>query len=438
MLLADTLSAYLLLPVFFYIFITIYHNKNIGAQETIFLSTLTALGVITSMSTIYGASIIYLFIGYLFIRQKINVPVKKFIAIMAIPYLIFIAYLITTNSTKDFYNQSILYNANTYVKLPDGASFKNPVRVAIVFQYYFFQNFKNAILMVKDLNFSSPFAQALVLGNVSLLIFLVFKRKPLSVLFFWLFLSFASVRGNPYTTTETDYQAILYHLTSLSASIFALFFIWHELSKPQLPANRKAVYTTVLIFNGLFMLFLGLFFFDRWFEKTYQKYAGLAPLIYDRPPLAVILNNLISQQEQYIVYPFNFEDQLYLHSKPASKYIVFLPGMDGNAQIESDVIKSIKTQKPPVIVFNTELHIYGSQPGKKVFEYVSQNYSNLETLAQTECLTIKSANKILGHSEQTYDFERHIFFLNERKKELLDKLTNLNLIQTQPKSPCSR
>lgn len=427
MLLADTLSTYFIIPAYIILFFNLINKVNISKKQLVLVSATTALSVFVSMSIIIAALVIYLYIIYLFFSNRIKITFLKLILIISLPYVIFLTYLITTGSLTDFYLQSIKYNIDSYIALPDGASFKNPLRVAIVLQTHFFQNLRSILLMAKDLNLSTPFAHAMGLSNVALILYLIITRQYVLAGFCWLFISFASPRGNPYLTSETDYQAFTYQSISLFNGIAVLFYFWEEL-KNRLRDGKRVIFSFLLILVGLYQVFLLIFFIDRWLDKSYQKYMGYAPLIYDRPAIAPVLNNLIDKDDYYYIVPFNFEDQLYMKSSPASRYIVILPGMDGNDRIESEIIENLKSMRPKVIVFHTEMRIYGKQPGINILDYINSEYFNLEQI-RIGCLGLSPKIKWFGeHEPQPHDFERHFYFDKNRKEEILQELIDKELL----------
>jgi hypothetical protein len=277
--------------------------------------------------------------------------------------------------------------------------------------------------MSKDLNFGFPFVQTMALANAVFLMYLVLSKRIGLAVFVWLFLTFITARGDPYTTKETDYQAIMYHLTSFAHAALVLGLLWNDLKK-KLPDNRRVVYSAMLLFLGIYSLALLLYFTDKWWDKTYQKYMGKQSLIYDRPPIATVVTKLLSKNDYYFIGPFDFEDQLYMQNKPASKYIVVLPGMGQSDQIKAEILGDLQKNRPPVVVFATEYQVYGSKPGQFVVDYLNQEYFNLES-AGVPCNGYRAKDKWFDY----YDFERHFFFDKNSKDTVWQKLLDLGLIE---------
>lgn len=428
MLLGDTLSIYLITPAFITLFFCLYNNKILTLKLLIFISTLLSLSLMTSMSVVYAVFVAYLLIGYLFLTKKVNTKWYKVILILLTPYIIFAAYLIITRSLHEYYLQAIRFNTDYYIKLPDNASITNPLSSLITLQVKFIQNFKAALLLSKDLNFGTPFVHALSLSSAIMVIFLLFQKRYSLAIFLWLYLTYISARGNPYTTSETDYQAIGYQLTSIFNGVAVTIYLWTELAT-QLLNNKRVVYSFLLILVGLYNFSLLIFFFDRWLDKTYQKYTGTAPLIYDRPTVAPVLNQLLGPNDYYYIGPFDFENQLYLNSIPATKYIVALPGMDNSPRIQNEITEDLIKHHPKIIIFHTEMRVYGIAPGRFLLDdYIAKEYFNLEQLG-IKCLGYAPKTKWYGPPDpHSYDFERHFFFSNDMKGNIIQYLLDKGLI----------
>lgn len=414
MLLADSLSAYLLTPAYIICLLLASKDEVLTKRDLWIISTLTAFTVFTTFTQSYACLVIYIFVFSWNLKHK-SIPWKNFLLIIVLPFLIFLGYLLITGSILEYYRQAIAFNVSYYVQLPDGVSPKNPVRVIIVLLVKFFENFRSALLQVKDLSLGSPFTHALALSNAALIIYLVLKRKFYLVALVWVFLSFINARGNPYKTSETDYQTIVYHFVSIFNGVLAMFLLWKETNLDQ-RAAKKFFLNGLILLLGIYQVALFVFFFDRWQDKTYKKYMGKEPLIYDNPSIATVLNDLIPKGEYYFIAPFDFENQLYMKPQPATKYLIILPGMDKSSRIQNEILGDFKKNKPKIIVFNTEMSIYQAYPGGFLQNYLKEEYINLAAMG-VPCNGYNTKQKWY----RDYDFERH-FFLDKSQKDKLWQL----------------
>lgn len=414
MLLADSLSAYLLIPSYIICLLLALRHKALTKTDLWVISILTFSSILTTLTQSYASLVIYFFVFIWNLKHK-SIPWKNFSLIILSPFLFFLIYLLITGSILEYYRQAIDFNISYYIHLPDGVSSKNPLRIGIVFLVKFFENFKSALLQVKDFNLGSPFTHSLALSNTALIAYLILKRRFYLIAFVWVFLSFINSRGDPYKTSETDYQAIAYHFGSIFNGLLAMFLLWKEAQQNEY-ATKKFLVNALILLLGIYQVALFFLFFDKWLDKTYKKYMGTLPLIYDRPSIANVINDLLAKNEYYYIAPFDFENQIYIKSKPASKYIVILPGMDQSPRIQNEILIEVKKNRPKIIVFNTELSVYQAYPGRFFVDYLKQEYANLAQLG-VPCEGYQSKQKWYGD----YDFERHLF-LDKNQKDAVWKL----------------
>lgn len=426
MLLADSLAGLLIIPAYAILFLIWFRDEEIETRDLILISILTSAGLLTSLTYAYAAVIIYLFTSLLYFQRAkqslFSLKTAKFISILLAPFSVFLIYLLVTRSLGDFYYQAVFFNTEYYVTMPDGSPVHNPFRFALVIFDSFYNNFRAILTLAKDLNLSYPFADSLALSNLFLIIYLIIKRRiGLSLLLVGL-LVYLNARSDPLTTSETDYQGIPYQYFSLFNGIFLLTHIWQDL-KEKLEDGKKIVFGAMLLILGTYYLFLGLFLFDKGFDKAFRKYMGTQSLIYDRPAVANTLNSLLTPQDYYYIGPFAFEDHLYMKSKIATEYIVTIPAMDKSEKIKTEFISDIKMNRPKIIVFNTEYYIFGKKPGTFLVDFLKDNYFTLEQL-KSQGLKFKINIGKLGD----YDFERHFFFDKSRKDEIIQLLVHKGLI----------
>lgn len=433
MLLADSLVGFLLLPVYFILFCSILKRDPFQKVDLIFISILSALALLTSLTFLYAVFIIYIFTTYwYFISPKNSRAYSplKFFLLLASPYLAFLLYLVITSSLKDYYYQSIFFNKEYYATMPDGSPVRNPLRHAISIFYQFFNHYRAQLGLTKDLNLGSPFNNTLALSNFFILIYLLINRRfSLSILVFGL-LVYLNARSDPYSSNETDYQALPYDYFSFFNGLILLHLLWEELKK-RLEDGRKIIYGFAFLILSINFIFTFLFLFDKGFDKAYKKYMGTQSLIYNRPAVSSTLNSLLGTDDYYYIGPFAFEDHLYMKSRLASRYFITIPAMDRSEKIKSELLADLNKNRPKVVVFNTEYAIFGSMPGLYLVDFLKQNYFNLEQL-KNEGVKFDLKLKHLGD----YDFERHFFFDKRLKEELIRELVEKNLI-TSPTGTAS-
>ncbi len=426
MLLADVLGSYLISVPVILLFWLIFNKEKIRQNDLLLISVSSALALLTTFTLLYLVALIYLVTLIWSFKNSSEKLVSsknlKVVGTLAAPYLVFGFYLLVTGSIQEYFYQSVVFNSKYYAFLPGGVSVRNPLRVVIVLFYQFFINFKTMLVMTKDLNFGSPFAQTLVLSNAIMMVYSILQRRFFLAAFIWFALTFSIVRSNPYTTVETDYQGMAYHLISIFNGLTVLVFLWKSLKEKVLDA-KALVYAVSFLFLGAYFVFFSLHLSEKYLEKAYQKYMGVQSLIYDRPSVAPLLNKLLTKNDYYFLGPFDYENQLYVNEKPASKYIDVIPAMDNSLKIQAALLSDLQKNKPKIIVFDTEMRVLGNKPGGFLKPFLDKDYFNLEELG-APCIGVKATTKWFG----TYDFERHFFFEKEDRPQVLKELEEQKLI----------
>lgn len=426
MLLADSLAAYLLAFSYQIVLWGLWSKQAPSFKDLIFVSLLTFLGLLTSFTYLYLALVLYLFTFVWCTRHfgvnKLKTFWPKAVALALAPPLTYLAFLIITGSLSDFIYQAFTFNSRYYIYLPGGVETRNPIRIAIVFAYTFAGNFRSVMNQLPNLNFTHPFVFTLGFANACLWLYLGIKKR-----FGLLFFSIASViftaaRANPLTTGETDYQAAVYQFLSLSNGLVAFFLLKDSLNRSKLDQ------TTRLIFSGMFLILTTFFFFFTWHlteqasHKAYGKYMGQAPLIYDRPEVAPVLNQLVKPDETYWLGPFEFGEHYHMKRRLASKYWITIPAMDNSLKVQTELLSDIDKNKPPFVFFDHNFYIFGSRPGKFLEEYLDEKYINFEKLLDTRDFTINQ------QSVANFNTYIDIYLRKDRQDELMKRLEEVGII----------
>jgi hypothetical protein len=164
----------------------------------------------------------------------------------------------------------------------------------------------------------------------------------------------------------------------------------------------------------------------KWFDRVYERYMGLTPLIYDRPQLAPIINATIKPNEYMWIGPFDFEDHFYARGLPPSKYHILLPGMVQNGMVE-ELQTDLEIRKPKLIIFDWHLFILGNAPkdyAPQFLEYLNQNYIRLLEYREPDGSQYKSVAPI----ELRRDVEAKMYINPQYKDEVIADLLRANII----------
>lgn len=432
MLLADSLSGFLLFPAYLLVLLSLYYQEKFRLRDLALVSLFGSLALLSSLSYSFMIGSLYLFAFFLYLKNLGIAPkiqVLKAVAVLAAPFLIFLTYLVLTNSFSDYYQQNFVFNAKYYIynyPRPEGSGRINPVRYSIIIAHKFFNDFAGALVNSKDFNLGFPFATALALGNLGLVIYLLLFSSPWPALFVLFMLTFANTRSNPLTNGDTDYQAAVYIIASLANLTFFLRLAYEKLNESIVTA-KKIVLGFLFLFVGVYAFFLALFLQRQFNFKYFDKYMGKAPLIYDRPQIAPVINKLVSQDEFFWVGPFAFEELFYAQGKVPSKYHILLPAMSKSEEIKQMVLDDFQRYKPKVIYFDRQCFILGSNPemyAQFFLDFLDQEYVTLSKYKQ-EGQQYVSAIPIT----EKVDLGTKLYLNKERADEIIQTLLTNNLIK---------
>jgi hypothetical protein len=426
MLLADSFAAIVLLPAYFILLSHVYARRTLSRSMHLFLAISFGFALLSSMSYLFMILCIYIVIFCLVYRSPKQY--LRHILIYLTPYLVFFILLLLTNSLSDWYRQTIQFNAQFYIynypRTP-GSNFINPLRYAIVIAQNFFENIHPVLTNISRVDFFYPFNTALAYGNLLFFAILLYQRKYLLGFLLLSTLIFANARSNPLTSQERDYQAAMYITLSFTHTFFGLFVSQRLFSKLS-DYFPKVILTIILVPTIILWFFNGLFITRKWFDRVYERYMGLTPLIYDRPQLAPIINATIKPNEYMWIGPFDFEDHFYARGLSPSKYHILLPGMAQNGMVE-ELQADLQRNKPKLIIYDWHLFILGNAPkdyAPQFLEYLDQNYIRLLEYREPDGTQYKSVAPI----ELRRDVEAKMYINPQYKDEVIADLLRANII----------
>jgi hypothetical protein len=433
MLLADTISGFFLTPVYVLLLLKMYYRENLIKKDFIFISVLTALALLSSLTYTYFIAFVALCsLGY-YIFIQADKPVKKqifqILGIFLAPYIVFFIYLILTGSLSDFIYQAITFNTKYYIynyPRPPGSSHINPIRYAIVIAHDVLGDFFSLAIQIKDFNFNFPFNATLLLANIVLLIYLLIKRNYYFAIFLFLFLIYSNARTDPLTSRETDYQSAVYMMLSLFNICFVIPELYKELNTSTL-LGKRVILIGCFALISIFSLFTGFFLFNLWMDKAYNKYMGTEPLIYDRPIIAPVINSVVTPGDYMWIGPFSFEDLFFANGNIPSKYQILIPDMGQSQEIQTQMLADFQTHKPKIIYFDREFYVLGKDPdeyGQFFINFLNANYITLYNYrdGNTQYVSVPPVTLQM-------DLEKKLYINKSDVKEVIQKLIQANYIK---------
>lgn len=430
MFLSDPLAGHFFIPASMFLFFKIYNKNVVTNSETLFISTLTSLGLFTSLSYGYMGLVTYAILGVYWLRSIDRNNLKKFfnfLLILIFPYIIFILYLILTNSFHDYYFQNLVYNAKYYIynyPRPEGSEQFNPLRYAIVILNNYVTHMHKLLPKIKDLPFENPYALTLGLTNTSLLLYLLSQKKWLLTLFSFGILVYSLPRSDPFNTANTDYQSSVYVMLSFANITLLTNLIkntYYKINEPLV----KIVFTPIISFLYIMWLFfISLMFVQLW-RMTYARFMGTMPLIYDRPQIAKVVNFATNPSEYCWVGPFELEEFFYLTCKNPSKYYWILPQFMRSQKIQSDLLTQFQKNKPTVIVYNKAYSNFGHSASENNFfnQFIDENYVLLPAV------NIENKRYRFIHSKtQNFDLDSQFYIKKDSIPNVFNKLNTAHEI----------
>jgi len=433
MLLADTLSAYFLIPTYALLLIKEFSGERLERKDLIIFSLFSFLTWFTSMTYTFVLLGLYLYVSWQYFtdEKKFNsfgAIIKNIFLIFGLPYLFFFLFFALVGGLDDWYFANIFYNGRYYIynyPKPLGVPL-NPLRYAVVIAHNFLSEFFPLLAGVKNFDFEQPFNITLGLSNVAILGLLILKRKYKFIFPFLITLIYSCSRANPFGVHETDYQASVYILFSFMNGFFALFALAQIIDDKKEVLSKKIVGSFLFLILLIYWSFNSYFVSLRFFQKFYLKYMGQAPLIYDRPEVTPFVNKLVKKDEYAWVGPFDFKELFYLNAEVPSKYHWFLDHASKIDKIKQEMIADFNRNKPAVIVFRRNYAPWGGDP--KTFNYfftdfLEENYFRIFELKDGHKYRWKIADT------QHFDIDGDFYFDKSRKEEIIKKLIELGFLE---------
>lgn len=384
MILADSVSALFLAPIFAIIFFSSFYGVQLIRRDLVVISILASFALLSSLTFMYLIAGIYFYIifAYFYEKRKISKDDVVTVLYMAMPYVVFVFYLVISQSLLDYYHQAIQYNIKYYIynyPRPLGSNFINPVRFAIVIAHDFFNNFHVLLTTFRDFNLGTPLNFSLALMNCSMIILLFIKKKYRLACFLLFVLIYSNARSNPMSSKETDYQSAVYLVTSFFVASFLVFENSKFIEKTK-EIKRVIAYllVSICLFYGFFST---LYLARKYIDKTYPKYMGTAPTIYDRPEIAPLIHAATDPSEYAWIGPFEFEELFYTNRPIPSRYQIFLPGIGMSDEMSRDFLGDFTRHKPTFMIFDKKFGINASDPtkyGVPFINYVEKEYTTLK------------------------------------------------------------
>jgi len=429
MMLADCLSALMLILPYFYLILLSLRNKKLDLKDIAIVSVPLATTLLTALTYSFMVAGLYLFLAILWLRsgrKLLSLNSLKALGIVLAPYLIFLFTLLATGATRDYYFDNITYNQQYYIDnypRAEGVTSINPIRYAVVIAKTSLNYITDGAKDVFRFNVYTP--KEIPLLGMDLLLLIVFAATGnyLPLIPVIILLLFSTPRSNLMNLKETDYQSAVYIVLSLGSGMLLIA----ENSKHKLSGTFKDVIisaSTLLV--TIYVLIFGVYVLRPYADKMYSKFMGTAPTIYDRPEIAPAINQLVARDEYAWIGPFEFEELYYMKAKFPSNYHWLLPANAKSEKIRTEMMADFNTNKPKIIVFDRGFSAFGVAADAFnyfMMDFINQNYSLLDKMVNDK------GDNYQCNIENLKDFycAGQFYLRNDIKDELADKMLRLNL-----------
>jgi len=434
MLLADTLAGYFLLPAYALIFLKEYYRDSFEIEDLLISGAFLFLSWFTSMTYIFIIAVLSLYAYYLYVSSAHDFERRKRflngLLLLAVPYVVFGAYLLVTGSLMDYLWANVVYNTNYYIyNYPhEPGQPINPVRYAAVIADTFINNYLPALWGVSGLPIGNPVQVTLALSSASALILVIVTGKWLFLIPLLVTMVFSNARSNPQQIKETDYQAFVYIITSMFNGLFVISALRDLINHERVDIAKRTALSALFITIVLYWIATPLFFAMKMEQKFFPKYMGKAPIIYTRPQVAQYVNAIVSPQDFAYIGPFEFEELFYMNARQPSKYHWFLDHAAKN-KIKDELIRDLGNNRPRLIVFQRDFAPWGGDPKTYnwwMSEFLDKNYFRIFTL-NSELNGIEYRWKLA--KTQNFDIDGTFNFDRRYQQEILEKLISLGYIE---------
>lgn len=417
LLVADNVAGIFLTATYIIVFYHLLKNKTPTLASIFTVSLLGFLALLTSYSYIFVVLLVYIF---LLDRKRLF----KIGLLIAIPYLLFGLYLQVSNSWSDFYFQTVIFNQKYYV-YGEAAKASNMLELAYLLAVKTISKYKDLLLSFTQFNLEFPFMPMLLLSNSVLWLYLLLTKRIKLFLFSFLSVIYTNARNNPFSPGPLDFHSSSYIFISLVNGTFVLFHMW-DVIKTRINLLVKILFGFVSALLVVYSVSFLQFFYHRWWWIMQDKLTSGEPL-YQSHPVSPYLTVLIDDDDYYLIGPYDPESNFYARAKSASRYYYLMPAMDKVSQIRQELIDDINKNKPKIIIYHTEMHILGVEPGKDFINYIKKDYVNLEDLKTYENFKYTPVLKFVAGFR--YDLERHFFIRRDNLDEILQRMDAAGFIK---------
>lgn len=361
-------------------------NKDVVVYAALgAVPALTALPYLPLSLLIYGLCLAQILLQF---RKKSFPWIRSAIigsVAALLPYIVFVTYLVVTNTLALFITQAIKFNSLYYSQFTPQAP-QNAVDAALSIVSGSFGSLY-AALTFNPLQPNSPIAFAFALAALIGITHLLLSKKYILTSIYIGALVLSSSRAGFTSVLAEDGSARNATALTYVILLFSLLIVWDILKtkkKLKLPGKQLGFkYAQYLIVPCLVLI--GIYGAVHTIDgmrrlNNDRAYASLQPPI-DTGSTSHIVNLITRPGDTYWIGPFDFKSQLFItQAQNVSSYRFYLPWHSICQECSAQLVKNIEVGKPVVIYMDTKDSIWGhptSVYAKTLLDSFKDNYYTL-------------------------------------------------------------
>ncbi len=417
--LADSLAV-LFFSVSFWILISQTLEKKVNFRALAVSTLAVFLLVFSSLTFAYLALPLYLWQAYL-LKFKFDKKMLFLIFWAALPYTLYLFFLLVTNTFRDFYFANFVYNTELYISIPNYVKgrFFNPIKFGLTLIFNFYAGYLPLLSKLK--HFDLYFPLGVLSGFSTLILFLILLMKNrFSAFIYFLVLSFSAPRSNIQNFNETDYQASMFLVLGTASALIVLYILKSADKEGGVVADIKRVSRFIIAF---LLLFSVVFLLINSYNKYYLRYTQKFPSFSNNAFTASFIDSILERDDFYWVGPYEPNEMFFVKkAKLPGKYISLLPQFKENDYTKTTFIEQFEKNMPKIIIYRHEASIFQTPSlefGDFFLAWMKDKYTSIENIKEAEVLS----------SPSSFNLRTDLYLLNQNQENLLIRLKDNGYIK---------
>lgn len=417
--LADSLAA-LFFSVAFWLLMAQTIEKKVNFKALLVSTLAVFLLVFSSLAFAYLALPLYLWHAYL-LRFKFDRKMLLLIFWCALPYALYILFLLITRTLKDFYFANFVYNTQLYISIPNyvRGRFFNPIKFGLTLMFNFYSGYLPLLSKLKHFDLYFPIGVLSGFSTLVLFLILLIKNRFAAFIYF-LVLSFSAPRSNIQNFNETDYQVSMFLILGTASALIVLYILKSLNKNEGIVTDIKKVSRFIIAF---LLLFSTIFLVINSYNKYYLRYTQKIPSFTDKAFTAIFIDTILDKDDYYWAGPYEPNELFFVKkARLPGKYISLLPQFKENEYTKTTFLEQFEKNTPKVIIYKHDASIFQTPSlefGDFFLDWMKDKYTSVENIQEVEVLSSPSG----------FNIRTDLYLLNREQENLLARLKNNGYIK---------